>query len=257
MRRNPKKTTSWESSSEWYDKIVGVSGHYYHREIVIPGVMRLLDLKRAEEPRVIDFACGQGILGRQIAAEIPYCGIDLSKKLIAQAKQYDKCPEHTYLYGDITQELPKVNAPFTHAAMILALQNLDNPGGAIKNVAKVLEKGGKFVCVINHPCFRIPRQSSWGVEEAKKLQYRRIESYMSAQQIPIQTHPSQGKESAQSWTYHFPLSSLMQWLNGAGFLVESIEEWCSNKQSEGKSARMENRARKEFPLFMAIKAIPK
>jgi hypothetical protein len=42
-----------------------------------------------------------------------------------------------------------------------------------------------------------------------------------------------------------------------GFAIEKIEEWTSEKQSEGKMARAENRARDEFPMFMAILAVKK
>jgi hypothetical protein len=34
--------------------------------------------------------------------------------------------------------------------------------------------------------------------------------------------------------------------------VELIEEWYSDKTSEGSQAKRENRARTEFPLFLAI-----
>jgi hypothetical protein len=34
-----------------------------------------------------------------------------------------------------------------------------------------------------------------------------------------------------------------------------MEEWTSDKVSVGKAAKGENRARAEFPLFMAIRAV--
>jgi len=37
-------------------------------------------------------------------------------------------------------------------------------------------------------------------------------------------------------------------------VIEKIEEWASDKDSVGKAAKMENRARAEIPLFMAIQA---
>jgi hypothetical protein len=39
-----------------------------------------------------------------------------------------------------------------------------------------------------------------------------------------------------------------------GFLIERIEEWVSPKKSEGGMAKVEDSARAEFPLFMAIVA---
>jgi len=38
-------------------------------------------------------------------------------------------------------------------------------------------------------------------------------------------------------------------------VIANLEEWTSDKVSFGKSARSENRARREFPLFLAIKAV--
>jgi hypothetical protein len=107
---------------------------------------------------------------------------------------------------------------------------------------------------MNHPCFRIPRQSSWKVDDEQKIQYRRIDRYTSPMKIPIQAHPSKGQSSATTWSFHHPLASYSQWLNETGFVIELIEEWHSNKVSTGKAAKMENRSREEIPLFLAIKA---
>ena len=44
-------------------------------------------------------------------------------------------------------------------------------------------------------------------------------------------------------------------LVGAGFAVDGLEEWVSNKKSQpGKKAKAENRSRKEIPLFLALRA---
>ena len=71
-------------------------------------------------------------------------------------------------------------------------------------------------------------------------------------EIPIQMNPSQKAQSTKTYSYHFPLSEITTWLREAGFVITRLEEWCSNKSSTGKNAKMENRARKEFPLFLAI-----
>ena len=44
-------------------------------------------------------------------------------------------------------------------------------------------------------------------------------------------------------------------LTDNGFLITNIEEWVSPKKSEGPMAIIEDRARNEFPLFLAIKAV--
>jgi hypothetical protein len=120
-------------------------------------------------------------------------------------------------------------------------------GGALK-------VGGDMVIVLNHPSFRIPRQSSWGVDEANKLEYRRVNRYLSNLEIPINMRPGD-KNSPVTWSYHHPLEYYVRAINNAGMVITDLEEWTSDKVSVGKAARAENRARKEFPLFLAIKAV--
>lgn len=259
MKSDNKKvnspSTSWEPVGKWYHGTVGDEGHYYHQHVVMPGVLRLLDLDKTASPSLLDLACGQGILGRQIRKNIEYIGIDSAPSLIKAAKQGDHQPNHKYLVGDVLKPLSITKTDFTHAGIILAIQNFEDPALAIQNAAKHLRFGGHLIIAMNHPCFRVLRQSSWKVDEVQKIQYRRIDRYSSPMKFPIQAHPSKGELSSATWSFHHPLAAYSLWLNQAGFAIELLEEWHSNKVSTGKAAKMENRSREEFPLFLAIKAI--
>lgn len=251
--KSKKPSSSWEPVEKWYNNAVGEEGHYYHKQIILPGVLRLLDFK-GEKQSILDLACGQGVLGRYIPNNIRYHGIDIAPSLINAASKQDSNPKHQYSVSDATKPLPIKGELFSHAAIILALQNIEHPNLVFANVAKHLETNGKFIIVLNHPCYRIPRQSSWGVDDAKKIQYRRMDRYLSALKIPIQTHPSKAEKSSETWSFHYPISSYSKWLKETGFVIEVMEEWCSDKVSEGGAAKMENRSREEFPLFLTILA---
>jgi len=225
--------TSWESSHKWYDCLVGEKGHYYHEHIVLPRSLKLLALKPNDT--LLDLGCGQGILSRHLPSGVGYAGVDASPSLIKEAQK--RSPKAFYV-ADITQPLTLKHPPFTHAALILVLQNVEDHAKALESASKSLQSGGKLLIVLNHPCYRIPRQSSWGVDEAKKLQYRRIDLYMSPLKIPIQTNPGAGEKSPMTWSFHHPLSSYVQALNQAGFMIEKLEEWTSDKKSTGPKARM-------------------
>ncbi len=248
--RMTMNNTSWESSHKWYDCLVGEKGHYYHEHIVLPNSLKLLSLKSGDS--LLDLGCGQGVLSRHLPAGVEYAGVDASPSLIKEAKQRSKKPFYVH---DITQPLNLKHPPFSHAACILVIQNVEDHLKAFQNTAACLKQEGKFLLVMNHPCYRIPRQSNWGVDEAKKLQYRRIDLYMSSLKIPIQTHPGQGANSPVTLSFHHPLSIYVEALSKAGFVVEKLEEWISDKKSTGPKARMENRSREEFPLFLAISAL--
>jgi len=245
-----KNNTSWQNVSQWYNQSIGTDGSYFHKHLIIPGVLRLLKLQ--PNSSILDLACGQGILARYIPKEVYYQGLDIAPSLIKFAQGNDYQKNHYFTVADVTKTLPIGKKDFTHSALILALQNISQPELVLKNASQYLIKKGKLVIVLNHPCFRIPRQSSWEIDVKNKLQYRRINRYLSPLKIPVQTAPGKHRRSTITWSFHYPLSSYSQFLYQNGFVIEKIEEWSSDKESVGNAARMENRSRQEFPLFMTI-----
>lgn len=241
--------TSWEKVHDWYDDIVGAEGHYYHQHVILPRLLPLL----GKPKKILDIGCGQGVLARSLPKGAIYLGLDSSPALIKKARQLSK---HPFIVQDAGQPFSLDDKDFSHAVILLALQNMAAPLLVFTNAAAHLADHGKLILILNHPCYRIPRQSGWIIDEKKQLQSRRIDRYMTPLDIPIFTRPSQqNREEAGSVTsYHLPLSAYSQALAKSGFCIELIEEWCSDKKSTGKAARRENRARQEFPLFLCIVA---
>lgn len=246
------KDTSWEKVAPWYKKTVGLAGSYYHEHVIFPNLLRLLELK----PRMslLDFGCGQGVLARAIPKEIKYVGVDKSRLLLDEAIKLDKNPEHRYLEGDITMESNMLDR-FDRVAMVLSLQNVDRPFKLIQSAAKLMRDSGKLVMVLNHPSFRIPQNSDWLVDKEKRIQKRVVSGYLSPLEIKIESRPFDKVQNEVSLSYHYPMSAYSEMLFDNGMVIEKIEEWISDKKSEGGMAQMEDRARREFPLFMAIVAI--
>lgn len=251
--------TSWQRVAPWYSKVTEQGqGHYYHKHVIIPGVLRLLNLDsslKSSNPKVLDLACGNGVLAQNLPKSVEYLGVDMAESLLREARFEDKNNSHKFMYGDVGKPLT-IPVHFTHATIILALQNISSPQGAISNTSRHMVSGGKLVIVLNHPMFRIPRQTAWGMDAGRKIQYRRTDMYMSHLAIPINMNPSDRK-SEVTMSYHDPLTTYSRMLKEAGFLIESIEEWTSDKESVGRAGKMENRARAEIPLFMAISVVKK
>lgn len=141
------------------------------------------------------------------------------------------------------------------AAIVLALQNMENVVKVLDECARVIKRGGELYIVLNHPAFRVPKASSWGWDEKEKIQYRRIDRYLSELKVPIQMHPGD-KPNQYTTSFHRPLQYYFKALNKAGFAVLLMEEWSSHKKSqEGPRAKAEDVARKEIPLFLCVAAI--
>lgn len=254
QRQNKTKARgSWQPVNSWYNELVGDKGHYYHKHVILPQSLRLLKLE--SNSTLLDLACGQGVLARNIPEEVTYFGVDVARSLVEAAQEQDDASNHHFVLANLERPtLPIQKTEFSHATIVLALQNISKYAQVFAHAAHHLKSGGKFLIVLNHPMFRIPRQSSWGVDGVKKTQYRRIDRYLSPLEIPIQAHPGKVSSAAITWSYHVPLSNYIKDLVSAGFVVTGLEEWSSDKVSEGRAAKMENRSRNEIPLFMAILA---
>ncbi|MBP9817158.1 class I SAM-dependent methyltransferase [Candidatus Shapirobacteria bacterium] len=244
--------TSWKNVGGWYKEIVGEEGHFYHREVVLPNLLRLMKLDN--KSKVLDLGCGQGVLARALPPEIYYWGADMAPNLIEEAKRLDKNPRHVFGVADATKTIPIVETGFSHITVVLALQNLESPFKLMRNVDKLMAKDGRFFIVLNHPAFRIPKNSDWEVDENKTVQYRKESKYMSPLKIAIESSPFDKKNNQISMSYHYPISAYSEMLHDNGMVIEVIEEWVSPKKSQGPMAKIEDVARREFPLFMCIVA---
>lgn len=248
---NYQKNKGWEDVADWYNTLTGQSGHYYQKEIILPKVLAFLKSQKIR--KVLDLGSGQGVLEKALPPEITYCGVDISPSLVKQALTCKKSSNHSFHVADVTDKnfsLP--DKDYEAATILLSLQDMHDPKAVFRNTNHHLKKDSFMILVINHPAFRIPRQSSWHVDEANKMQSRNIRSYMSSSKIPISIHPGKGGSSAQVTYHHHSLTSYSRWLKEEGFIIQELEEWVSEKQSTGPKAKMENRARAEFPLFLCL-----
>jgi ubiquinone/menaquinone biosynthesis C-methylase UbiE len=254
--KSPGQRTDWGDVAEWYDKLVGEAGSEYHRQVVLPGAMRLLAAKPGE--RILDIACGQGVLCRLLAAAVgeggKITGIDAARELIRAARQHASA-HIDYLVGDARtlDHLPENN--FDAAACILAIQNIHPIQPVFTGVARSLRPGGRLVLVMMHPCFRGPKETSWGWDPRDSVQYRRVDRYLIPRKTPITTHPGSAP-TEYTWSFHKPLEAYVKPLRNAGLLIDALEEWPSHKTSQpGPRAAAENQARKEIPMFLALRAV--
>jgi len=246
-------TTDWHGVHEWYDRLVGDAGSEYHQHVVIPGAVRLLAPKPGDA--MIDVACGQGVLCRALAERgVEVTGIDAAAGLIRAARE--RGPESIrYQVGDARELTAFSENHFDAAACVLAIQNINPIQPVCEGVARLLKPFGRFVIVMMHPAFRGPKETSWGWDQAKGSQFRRVDRYLLPRKTPITTHPGSAPD-VYTWTFHKPIEAYVKSLRNAGLLIDALEEWPSHKTSEpGPRAAAENAARKEIPMFLALRGV--
>ncbi len=248
MTAGKKKDTSWGGVAAWYEEHLK-GDDTYHAKVIAPNLMRILNPKQGM--KVLDVGCGGGYFTRLIDASGAYVeGADIAKELIAKAKVAS--PDITYHVASAERMANIQDAYFDALTCVLALQNMEKLDAVVKECARIVKPRGRAVFVLNHPAFRIPKQTSWGWDEKEKLQYRRVDGYLSQTRVSIDMTP--GKRTADStWSFHRSLQDYTKAFAGAGFAITRLEEWISHKKSEkGPRGPAEDAARKEFPLFMCI-----
>jgi len=252
--QRPQEAESWEQVAGWYDSLASDQGTEFHQQVIIPGVLRLLGLEKGE--KVLDLACGQGAVSRALhRAGGQVTGMDLSPRLIELARQ--RSPQAIrYLVGDVRRLERLADGSFDAATCVLAAQNMDPVQPMLAEAARLLRPWGRLALVVTHPAFRIPRQSGWRWDESRKLMFREEARYLSPLKIPIDMRPFKTPGQQLTWTYHRPIQEYVNGLAEVGLWTNALEEWPSHKVSQpGSAGRGENRARAEFPLFLAIRAV--
>lgn len=255
--------TSWGKVADWYDDLLERSPDSFQEKVILPNLLRLLDIKK--DVSILDVACGQGYFTRAFQEKgASVTGFDISQELIDLAKksggkeikyfvaEADKFKEKL---DDMSTSYKEDHSQFDIITIILALQNIENIDGVFEECSKVLKPNGQIAIVINHPCFRIPKRSNWIWDEKENKQYRRIDGYMSESHSEIDMTPGENNHSRKKFTisFHRPLQTYFKLLDKNGLAITRLEEWISHKASQpGPRASEEDRMRKEIPMFIAI-----
>src|SRR3989338_2876640 len=244
--------TSWGGVAGWYHRFLEREEGAYQKTVILPNLVRLLDIKRNE--MIVDLGCGQGFFARELYKKgARASGVDVSKELIGLARQHS--PKEIQFYAAPAHKLDFLKDGSADAVvMVLAVQNIENPGEVFAECRRVLTRGGRLLLVTTHPAFRVPHGSEWGWDAAKKIQYRRVDQYLSESKVKIQMRPGEHPQ-AHTITFHRPLQFYFKALGKNGFRVRRLEEWISDRTSQpGPRAKAGTLARHEIPLFMALEA---
>lgn len=245
-----KHYAEWGKFAKTYDRRSEGDATSYQHQILLPNILRLVAPKKGE--MILDLACGQGFFSRAfVQAGACVIGVDAARQMITLARKR--------VSGDFfvsrSDNLHMIDSEsIDKICIILALQNIENVFGALKECARVLKLYGKLFIVLNHPVLRIPRLTSWEYDKEKKIEYRRIDRYLSEMPIKIFMHPGAAPKQYTT-SYHRPLQYYMKALKEVGFALTDLEEWTSHREStRGPRVKAENRARNEIPLFLFFEA---
>ncbi len=167
--------SGWGQHAQWWiDGFTGGVDPEYVEQIIPMAVEEL-----ASARRVLDVGCGEGQVSRALAAAgvARVVGVDPVQRHVDLARERGGGP--TYELGR-ADALPFGDAEFDAVVACLVFEHIDDLDGAISEVSRVLEPGGRFSFFLNHPLLQTPG-SGWIDDHVldPPEQYWRIGAYLT------------------------------------------------------------------------------
>ena len=216
---------AWQKGAAAWDAFVESGADFYRTEVHGPALLAACG--PLHEKRVLDVGCGQGFFTRELArAGAQVVGVDLSDELIARAREHeDRQPlgiEYRVLgAAAIDRHWPADSVDLVTACM--SLQDMADPGAALRHAFAVLAPHGRMVCSMPHPCtdtaFREWERDAAGAKGALK-----VDRYFDAG--PAVLHWNMAR-LLYAWDTPYRRHTLAQWselIARAGFLIRRLLE---------------------------------
>jgi 2-polyprenyl-3-methyl-5-hydroxy-6-metoxy-1,4-benzoquinol methylase len=214
----------WENGAKTWNANYGKYGDAYRRNIFNPTLFPLIG--KVKGKKVLDAGCGAGYLSRLLAEKgAMVTGIDLSQKFIDIAKDYEKKKplDIRYEQGNIANLSRFPSTYFDLVVSVYVLCDVRDGKKAIQEIARVLKNKGRFIFLIEHPCFswqaggweRVPKDS----QRTEDCCYFKVDNYFRRG-----TLQSQWGELPILLSFHRTLSDYFRYLIDSGFQLRKLIE---------------------------------
>lgn len=250
----------WDALAAWRDERTGEEGDLWHRAIIDPTLLRLVGPVRGR--RVLDLACGNGYLARRWARQgaASVLGVDRSRANLRLARQRERLRPTgaRFLRRDASRLTGLEDGSFDLVVANMALMDIRDVAGALREVSRVLAPRGRFVFSISHPCFDLDDRSAWVVERGRDpagvfrdTYWRKVRNYRDERSIRVPWSISES-EIGFTTSYHRTLSTYSRLLRAAGLSIVRMEE--PSPLPEAVRASPQGRFMLEVPLHLVVEA---
>jgi SAM-dependent methyltransferase len=252
----------WDELADWYDKRQGDSGDLWHRTLVDPTLLKIIGKCRGKE--VLDLGCGNGYLSRRLAnGGAKVTAVDSSSRMLRNAKAHD-CKNSLgirYVRSDAGMLNGIPSAKFDLVFANMSLMDIEDAEGAIKEVGRVLKRGGRFVVSISHPCFDVMSNSCWVMEKSVNrppVVFRKVTGYRRPFFGDVPWDLGKGQRM-YTRSYHRPLNWYARTLCSQGLAITALEEPEPTREfveeEQKKPGDLDGMGFLEIPLHLVIEAV--
>lgn len=232
----------YNNIAEWYDSYL--SDNPIYQEMVVPALLELIG--DARDQTICDFACGQGVIARELARRGAHVtGVDLSDQLLDMAQRYEVAEPLgiTYVQGDVQDTHLLADVTFDGCVCNVALMDIPDLAAAFSTMCRLVRTGGWLVFSLTHPCFEAPH-AQWVTRDDGGMA-RAISSYFREGFWQSEGGGIRSRVGA----YHRTLSTYLNTMLTAGFTLEYLLE----PPAMGERARQVV-GNREVPSLLLVRA---
>jgi SAM-dependent methyltransferase len=204
----------WEANAGWWRESFTQGADAEYEEQILPMAAEHL----AGAQRVLDVGTGEGQLARRAAAGgARVVGIDPTRAQISEAVRRGGGPAYARAGA---HHLPFPDDRFDAAVACLVFEHLVDHVGPLRELARVLRPGGRFLFFLNHPLLQAP-DSGWIDDQVldPPEQYWRVGAYLEEDVRDEEVRPGVVLPFV-----HRPLSRYVNAMADAGLTLARMEE---------------------------------
>ena len=227
----PGNIRHWEPIVDaWVAFVRG--GHDLWREYLnTPATLRRIGRVRGLD--VLDLGCGEGYHSRILARRgARVVGVDATAGMIGRAREEERRRPLgiRYRVADAAHLRGFARGRFDLVASFMALMDVEDYRGAIREAERVLRPGGRFVFSVPHPCFdTVLRRgrivSGWVSERGRpSREYFRVDDYFRTGLVAWRWTLRGTTTTFDNVGWHLTLEDYVNALGDAGLLIRHLDE---------------------------------
>ena len=157
MNNSPKNAKSiWDKLSEWWIKGIEGDESSEYVQIIVPLLEGILTQKKT----ILDVGTGTGRLAqeaRRVTEHATIVGGDISIRQLRHAKEVTRGIQ--FVQHSIEQ-MPFKDEQFDAVICSMVLEHVESLLEAVSEIARILERNGTLLIIMNHPVFQSPNSRS-------------------------------------------------------------------------------------------------
>ena len=254
----------WDANTEYWLSKVRTGEDIYREFMNKPYYLNMVG--EVSGLNMLDLACGEGYFSRIFAQSgARVTGIDFSGEMIKAAlvEEEKESLGVNYIQADAADLHMLEAGSFDIVCSFMAIMDIKDYKGAIRETSRVLRENGRFVSIFLHPCFSWRREKEGKImvdwerkkQEAslKEYLYLKVYDYFTQHSYEMTWKNKETGESQETTQFHRTMSDYVNTFAEAGLLIWKMEE--PKPISEEVPHRMQKLFR--IPHSILIEAVKK